>query len=276
MDIGLTDKVVLVTGATGGLGSEMVRSFAREGAKVVIHYHQRAEMAAQLAQEIGSERCVVVRADLSREEDVVSLWDTSTAALGPIEIVVANAGVWVPDEVPIQNMTLDQWNNTMATDLTAVFLCMREFFRGIERHALVEPSVVLIGSTAAVFGEAGHADYAAGKGGLVYGFMLSLKNEIARLASRGRVNAVCPGWTITPMTERFANEPAIVSRALQTIPLRKVGQPTDVASAVLFLASARLAGHLTGQMLLTSGGMEGRVLYEASEIDLDQQSATKR
>ena len=74
MDAGLTDKVVLVTGATGGLGSEMVKSFEREGARVVIHYHQRANMAAQLAQGINSDRCVVVRADLSREEDVAALW----------------------------------------------------------------------------------------------------------------------------------------------------------------------------------------------------------
>jgi 3-oxoacyl-[acyl-carrier protein] reductase len=236
---------------------------------VVIHYHQRADVAERLAQEIGSDRCVVVRAGLSCEEDVASLWATSEAALGPIEIVVANAGIWVPDEVPIQSMTLDQWNKTVATDLTAVFLCMREFFRGIERHELIDPSAVLIGSTAAVFGEAGHADYAAAKGGLVYGFMLSLKNEMARLAPRGRVNAVCPGWTITPMTERFMDEPEVVRRALQTIPLRKVGRPQDVASAVTFLASPQLAGHLTGQMLLTSGGMEGRVLYKAAEIDVE-------
>lgn len=268
MDAGLTDKVVLITGATGGLGSEMVKSFAQEGAKVVIHYHQRAEMAAKLTQEMDPHHCVTCQADLSREEDIAALWATSESALGPIEIVVANAGIWVPDDVPIQSMTLEQWNQTVATDLTAVFLCMREFFRGIERHELTEPSAVLIGSTAAVFGEAGHSDYAAAKGGLVYGFMLSLKNEIARLAPRGRVNAVCPGWTITPMTERFMDEPEVVQRALQTIPQRKVGRPTDVASAVLFLASARLAGHLTGQMLLSSGGMEGRVLYDAAEIDV--------
>jgi len=104
---------------------------------------------------------------------------------------------------------------------------------------------------------------------MVYGLMLSLKNEIARLTPRGRVNAVCPGWTITPMTERFMDEPQVVQRALQTIPLRKVGRPPDVASAVLFLASAQLAGHLTGQMLLTSGGMEGRVLYEPTEINVE-------
>jgi 3-oxoacyl-[acyl-carrier protein] reductase len=267
METGLADKVVLVTGASGGLGAEMARAFAREGARVVLHYHSRRQAAQALADELKPADCIVVGADLTDEDEVARLWNDVEEKFGPIEIVVANAGIWVPDDVPIHCMTLEQWKRTVASDLTAVFLCMREFFRGIERHALREPSAVLIGSTAAVFGEAGHVDYAAAKGGLVYGFLLSLKNEIARLAPRGRVNAVCPGWTRTPMTEEFTADPEIVCRAVQTIPLRKVGQPADVASAVVFLASGRLAGHITGQMLMVSGGMEGRVLYEPSEID---------
>lgn len=267
MDAGLTGKVALVTGASGGLGSEMVRALAGEGARLVVHYHRRQNAAAQLAEAIAPAEAAVIGADLTCEEAVARLWREAERALGPIEIVVANAGIWLPDEVPIRQMALEQWQRTVATDLTAVFLCMREFFRGIERHGLVDPSAVLIGSTAAVFGEAGHADYAAAKAGLIYGLLLSLKNEITRLAPRGRVNAVCPGWTATPMTEAFMADPQIVRRALQTVPLRKVGRPSDVASAVLFLASSRLAGHITGQVLVTSGGMEGRVLHEADQID---------
>jgi len=267
MDTDLTDKVVLITGASGGLGAEMARAFAREQARVVLHYHARQDAAQALADKLAPADCVALGADLTSESDVASLWKEAEARLGPIEIVVANAGIWVPDDVPIHRMTLDQWNQTVSADLTSVFLCMREFFRGIERHQIMDPAAVLIGSTAAVFGEAGHVDYAAAKAGLVYGFLLSLKNEIARLAPRGRVNAVCPGWTLTPMTEKFAADPDIIRRALQTIPLRKVGQPHDVASAVLFLASSQLAGHISGQMLLVSGGMEGRVLNELDEID---------
>lgn len=267
MDTDLPDKVVLITGASGGLGAEMARAFARERARVVLHYHTRQDAARALADELGTADCVVVGADLTNESEVASLWEEAEAQLGPIEIVVANAGVWVPDDVPIHRMTLQQWNDTVASDLTSAFLCMREFFRGIERHRLVDPAAVLIGSTAAVFGEAGHVDYASAKAGLVYGFLLSLKNEITRLAPRGRVNAVCPGWTLTPMTEKFAADPDIIRRALQTIPLRKVGQPEDVASAVMFLASNQLAGHISGQMMLVSGGMEGRVLNEPNEID---------
>lgn len=267
MDTGLKNRVVLVTGASGGLGAEMVRAFAAEGARVVIQYRKQREAAVELADSIPESQRAVIGADLTCEDDVARLWREAETQLGPIDIVVANAGIWVAEDIPIRRMTLEQWNRTLVTDLTAVFLCMREFFQSIERHGLIDPAAVLIGSTAAVFGEAGHADYAAAKGGLVSGFLLSLKNEIARLAPRGRVNAVCPGWTVTPMTEQFRDQPDVVGRALQTIPLRKVGQPSDVASATVFLASTRLAGHISGQVLMTDGGMEGRVLYERDEID---------
>ena len=267
MDAGLNEKVVLVSGASGGLGSEMVRAFAAEGARLVIHYHSRREAATKLVGELGSSEHTLIGADLTSEDDVARLWREAEQQLGPIEIVIANAGIWLPEDAPIHRMTLERWNRTVTTDLTSVFLCMREFFRGIERHSIADPAAVLVGSTAAVFGEAGHADYAAAKGGLVHGFLLSLKNEITRLAAYGRVNAICPGWTVTPMTEGFMHDDGVVRRALQTVPLRKVGRPMDVASAALFLASGRLSGHISGQMLMTSGGMEGRVLYEPDEID---------
>src|SRR5262245_13669096 len=167
-------------------------------------------------------------------------------------------------------MALKQWNDTLAANLTSVFLCMREFFRGIVKHGLSDPAAVLIGSTAAIFGEAGHADYAAAKAGLTYGLARSLKNEISRLTPRGRVNVVCPGCTLTPMTHQFSSNPDRVRRVLQTISLRKLGRPEDVAHAIVFLASSRLAGHITGQVLTVSGGMEGRVLYNADEVDPDK------
>src|SRR5207237_1635066 len=98
----------------------------------------------------------------------------------------------------------------------------RAFFRGIVRHKLHDPAVVLIGSTAGVFGEAGHADYAAAKAGLIYGLARSLKNEICRVAPRGRVNVVAPGWTLTPLSGLSA-DPEPLQRVLQTVPMRKVG-----------------------------------------------------
>jgi NAD(P)-dependent dehydrogenase (short-subunit alcohol dehydrogenase family) len=132
---------------------------------------------------------------------------------------------------------------------------------------LVDPAAIIIGSTAGIFGEAGHADYAAAKAGLIYGLTRSLKNEICRLAPQGRVNAVSPGWTLTPVQGHLTADPDRLRRVLQTVPLRKVGRAHDVAKAVVYLASSHLAGHVSGQVLTVSGGMEGRVLYGPDEID---------
>lgn len=266
MNTQLTDKVVIVTGASGGIGGEVVRTFVREGARVVAHYNQNIAPAQQLVQELGSS-CLALPADLTREEDVAALFAQTEKTWGPVQILVANAGKWPPHDTPIHEMTLEQWNDTLKVNLTSVFLCIRHFFQGIVKYELADPAAILVGSTAAIFGEAGHADYAAAKGGLTYGLCRTLKNEMCRLAPQGRVNVVCPGWTFTPMTRRFAEDKDKVRKVLQTIPLRKVGRPQDVAHAILYLASSTLSGHMTGQMLTGSGGMEGRVLYQPEEIE---------
>jgi 3-oxoacyl-[acyl-carrier protein] reductase len=120
---------------------------------------------------------------------------------------------------------------------------------------------VLIGSTAGIFGEAGHADYAAAKSGILGGLLLSLKNEVARIAPSARVNAVAPGWTVSPMTRGLLAEDR-VRRITMTMPLRKVASAEDVASQVVLLASDTVSGHVTGQVIVVAGGMEGRVLHD--------------
>jgi 3-oxoacyl-[acyl-carrier protein] reductase len=266
LDTRLDNRVVLVTGASGGIGGEVTRAFVRERARVVAHFHEHGERARALAHELGP-LCVPLGADLTLEAEVERLFAEIEAGLGPVEVLVANAGWWPPTDTPLSDLTLRQWEATLATDLTSVFLCLRRFCRGVRQHRLEEPAAVLIGSTAALFGEAGHADYASAKAGLTYGLARSMKNELARLAPRGRVNVVCPGWTFTPLTRRFTEDPERVRRVLQTIPLRKVARPHDVAMAVVYLASSHLAGHVTGQVLTVAGGMEGRVLYQSDEVD---------
>ena len=266
METQLKNKTVLVTGASGGIGGEVVKEFIRENAHVVAHFFRNPDSAQQLADTLGS-NCTALGADLTREDQVQRLFSDAEAQFGPIHVLIANAGKWPPVDTPIHDMTLEQWNDTMSANLTSVFLCIRQFFRQIVKYGLSDPAAVLVGSTAAMVGEAGHGDYAAAKAGLTYGLCQTLKNEMCRIAPRGRVNVVCPGWTFTPMTKKFAENPDTVRKVLQTIPLRKVGRPADVARTMVFLASAHLSGHITGQIIPVSGGMEGRVLYQPEEID---------
>ena len=121
---------------------------------------------------------------------------------------------------------------------------------------------MLVGSTAGVFGEAGHADYAAAKSAILVGLLLSLKNEIVRVAPHGRVNAVAPGWTESPMTRGHV-DPEDIQRITRTMALRKVAQPEDVARQVVVLASDELSGHVSGQVVVVAGGMEGRMVHES-------------
>ena len=120
--------------------------------------------------------------------------------------------------------------------------------------------MVLVGSTAGLFGEAGHADYSSAKAAMTHGLLLSLKNEIVRGAPNGRVNLVAPGWTVTPMTESELNQ-ELVDRVTATMALRKVATAEDVARAIVFLCSPAASGHVTGQVITVAGGMEGRLLH---------------
>jgi 3-oxoacyl-[acyl-carrier protein] reductase len=255
MDAGLDGKGVLVTGGAGGIGQAVVRAFASEGAGVAIHFHHSEAAAKALAAEVGG---VVVGADLTIEREADELVPRAVEALGRIDVCVANAGVWPPDDRPLWSLSLERWEATMRANVTATFLTIRGFLR----HAATTRtgSLVLVGSTAGVFGEAGHADYAAAKGAILTGLLLSAKNEAARIGVR--VNAVAPGWTVTPMTSEARSDPALERRVTATMALKKLGSPADVAGQVVVLASDRLSGHVTGQVVVVAGGMEGRLLHD--------------
>ncbi len=268
MNLGLHEKRVLITGATGGIGSVLVREFLAEGAQVAAHFHRNEARAHELEKQGGKGRCQVFQANLSQEADVESLFEKIEKQMGPVDILVGNAGQWPEPFVGVVDMDLERWKQTLDTNLTSLFLCVRAFLRGVRKYQLREPSAVLIGSTAAHFGEAGHGDYAASKAGFVFGLLPSLKNEIVRLAPLGRINVVSPGWVRTDMSKKALGDSKVVQRVLQTIALRKVAKPEDIAALVLFLSSSVAAGHITGQSHLVAGGMEGRVLYTPEEIEL--------
>ena len=257
MDTGLDGQGVLVTGGAGGIGSAIVRAFAREGAKAAIHYLTSKDRAEALASEVGG---VALRADLTVETEADELVPIAVERLGRLDVLVANAGHWPEEDVPVWNMTLDRWRATLAINLDGVFLSCRAFLRHVA--ATGSGNIVIIGSTAGIFGEAGHADYAASKSAIVSGLTRSLKNEIVRVASTGRVNAVCPGWTQTDMTRDVLADESIIPRITRTMALKKLAAADDVASAVVALASDRVSGHVTGEVITVAGGMEGRVIGE--------------
>lgn len=256
MDTGLAGKCVVVTGGSGGIGSACVRAFAAEGARVAIHYHRGRDRAEALAAELGG--LPVLGADLTDEVQVDRLFHEATDALGQVDVCAAVAGVWPSDDEPVWRLSLERWEETIRANLTVTFLTARAFLREVKRNG--HGSLVLVGSTAGRFGEAGHADYAAAKSAIQVGLLLSLKNEIIRIAPSARVNAVAPGWTVSEMT-RGKLEEGDVERVTRTMALRKVAVTDDVARTVVVLASDELSGHVTGELVTVAGGMEGRTLH---------------
>jgi 3-oxoacyl-[acyl-carrier protein] reductase len=238
---------------------------------VVLHYRRGREAVRALQAELGEERTVVVGGDLVREAGAVRLMGLAVKSFGRVDTLVANAGSWETRDVPVHEMSLRQWRATLDAVLTSTFLSLREFLRVVGRQR--RGNAVLIGSTAAVFGEAGHADYASAKAAMVYGLVRTVKNELGRLAPHtadycgGRINGVCPGWTVVPRTRPKLGNVEVVKRVTATMALPQLGRPEDVANAVVFLASDRLARHVTGQTLVVAGGMEGRWLWRPDEVD---------
>ena len=246
-----------MTGASGGIGSACVRAFAAEGARVLVHYHRGEDRARALAAELGD--APVSQADLTDESAVAALFADAREKLGQVDVCAAVAGIWPSDDVPLWDLTLERWDTTLRGNLTATFLTARAFLREVERNG--HGSLILVGSTAGIFGEAGHADYAASKSAILGGLLLSLKNEIVRIAPTGRVNAVAPGWTESPMTRGLV-DPERVRAVSRTMALRKVAHPEDVAAQVVVLASDVLSAHVSGQVVVVAGGMEGRVVHD--------------
>jgi len=268
MDTGLKGKTVLLTGASGGIGSEIARMFDKEGSKQILIYLRGKVEIKQLEETLKGEY-ISISANLTKEEDIDNVFKKGESRFGRIDVLVACAGIWT-DAKYITDRTLEEWNNCFQINSTASFLLARGFFRNLRKYKEDYASVVFFGSTAGILGEAMHHDYAATKAAVIYGLTKSLRIEIIDFAKYGRVNTVIPGWTTTPMAEDMLKDKQYVNKIVSTIPLRKIGKPEDSAAAVIFLASDVTAGHITGEVIPVYGGMQGRLLY--GELKSEQTS----
>lgn len=271
MDLSLADKVVWITGASGGIGRAIAELFGSEGARVALHGNRAVDAArAWLEGEPWRERGMLVQADVRSAEELDACADEIRARWGRIDVCVANAGVWPSDDLLLDEIPEARLRDTVEVNLLGALFTARAFLRTLratgpraDEHGA---ALVFIGSTAGRFGERGHVDYAASKAGLV-GALRSLKNEIVRIDPYGRVNLVEPGWTVTHMARPALDEPGTVERVVRTQALRQLARAKDIARTVAWLASPRAASHLTGQIVTVAGGMEGRLLWNEDEVE---------
>lgn len=244
----LNDCVAIVTGSGRGIGRAIAQELAVAGAKVVVNYAGRADKAeetVQLIREAGGE-CIAVQADVSQAADVDRLIKTTLEHFGKIDILVNNAGI-TRDSLLLRMKEVD-WDAVLATNLKGVFLCTKAVSKGMLKQR--SGVIVNISSVVGLSGNAGQANYAAAKAGII-GFSKSIAKEFA---SRGiRVNVVAPGYISTDMTETLGE--AMHSEVLRAIPLGRLGEPEDIAKVVRFLVSPE-AAYITGQTLCVDGGME--------------------
>jgi 3-oxoacyl-[acyl-carrier protein] reductase len=238
----LEGKVALVTGGSRGIGAAVSRELARAGARVAIDYRAGADAAEALARELGG---IAVQADVASGEQVKALVERVESELGPIDLLVNNAGI--TRDTLIVRMSDEEWSEVLDTNLRGIFNTCRAVSRGM----LKRKSGVIVNMTSVVglHGNAGQTNYAASKAGIV-GFTKALAKE---LGSRGvRVNAVAPGYITTELTEVLADE--LKELILSNTPLGRLGDPDDIAGAVRFLCSDE-ARFVTGAVLQVDGGL---------------------
>ena len=240
----LKDKIALVTGASGGIGSEIARALHAQGAIVVLH-GTREDRLKGLVEEL-SERAVAVTADLSSRESAAGLIDVAAeAAGGPVSVLVNNAGV--TRDGLLMRMKDDEWDSVIEVNLTASMTLCRAAMRSMMKARTGR--IISVSSVVGVTGNPGQTNYAASKAGMI-GFSKSLAAEVA---SRGiTVNVVAPGFIETPMTDVL--DDAQKSGLLTRVPAGRLGTAAEVAASVAFLASDE-AGYITGATLHVNGGM---------------------
>jgi len=262
VNLTLDSKVALITGGSRGIGAAAVRLFVEAGAKVVFNYQSAKAKADELVRECGAANCRAVQCDLSSPAAAGQLVASAVDAFGRLDILVANHGIWPPEDAPIDKMTDEHWLRTISVNLNSVFGLVKHSVAQMKKQerqvasAKGDPPpppighIVLVSSTAGQRGEAFHCDYAASKGALI-SMVKGLSTELARDGIR--VNCVAPGWVDTDMSFAALNDPPTRAKVFATIPLGRVATPEELAGPILFLCTP-YAGFITGEIFNVNGG----------------------
>ena len=242
-----TGKVAIVTGSGRGIGKAIAVKLAENGATLVINDVGDSAPAEQTVSEIKNlnRQAMAIMADVSSSTDVSKMMETTIAAYGKVDILVNNAGI-TRDQLTMK-MTDEEWDKVLAIDLKSGFLCTRAVLRPMLKQR--SGRIISMSSVVGIIGNAGQANYAAAKAGII-GFTKTIAKEVA---SRGiTVNAVAPGFIDTPMTQVLPEERK--QALMNNIPLGYLGTPRDIAETVAFLASEE-ARYITGQVISVDGGI---------------------
>ncbi len=259
MEKKLKGQVAIITGASSGIGAGVAKSLAMAGATVVLNYPVDAvkDAAEAVLKGITDEggTGIAAKADVSKEDQVMQMFADVVRQFGTVDILVNNAGL--QKDSPFENMTLDQWNFVLGVNLTGQFLCAREAIREFLRRGVdvtkssAAGKIICMSSVHEVIPWAGHANYAASKGGIML-LMKSLAQEFAH--KKIRINSICPGAIQTPINRQAWETPEALNDLLTLIPYKRIGQPDDIGKAAVWLASDD-SDYVNGISLFVDGGM---------------------
>jgi glucose 1-dehydrogenase len=260
----LQDQVAIVTGASSGIGAGVAKALAAEGAAVVVNYSSSPEKAEKVLAEIqeAGGTGFTIRANVSDEKDVVNMFQETFRRFGTVDILVNNAGL--QQDAKFHELTLEQWNKVIGINLTGQFLCAREAIKEFMRRGIVPErsrsagKIICMSSVHEVIPWAGHANYAASKGGVMM-LMKTIAQEYAPL--KIRVNSIGPGAIRTPINYAAWQTEQAYNQLLKLIPAKRIGEAEDIGGAAVWLASDD-SDYVNGITLFVDGGM---LLYPGFE-----------
>ncbi len=253
----LTGQKALVTGANSGIGKGIAMELAKAGADVVVNYVENPDDAEKLVEELKKERVksFAYKADVSNEAQVIKMFEETIKEFGTIDILINNAGL--QRDSKFEEMTIDQWNKVIGVNLTGQFLCAREAVKEFKRRGVIKEvscaagKIIHISSVHEIIPWAGHANYAASKGGIKM-LMKTIAQETAPY--RIRVNSICPGAIKTPINKSVWSSEEGYNKMMELIPYKRIGDVDDIGRVAAWLASDQ-SDYINGASIFVDGGM---------------------